>query len=80
MKQEPFNAHFAEANHNGEDDWEMRLIDQTDNVKDLRRKVESFWQQELKTFQPNGLNDREVALCYYLLQLPLCNFVPQYLM
>ena len=80
VKQEPFNAHFAEANHNGEDDWEMRLIDQTDNVKDLRRKVESFWQQELKTFQPNGLNDREVALCYYLLQLPLCNFVPQYLM
>ena len=63
MKQESFNAHFVEANHNGEDDWEMRLIDQTDNVKDLRRKVESFWQQELETFQPNGLNDREVALC-----------------
>ena len=34
MKQKSFNAHFAEANHNGEEDWEMRLIDQTDNVEE----------------------------------------------
>ena len=26
VKQESFNAHFAEVNHNGEDDWEVRLI------------------------------------------------------
>ena len=37
MKQESFNAHFAEADHNGEEDWEVRLIDQTDNVEDLRK-------------------------------------------
>ena len=61
VKQESFNAHFAEANHNGEEDWEVRLIDQTDNVEDLRKR-ESFWQHELETFQPNGLNEREVAL------------------
>ena len=61
VKQEPFNAHFAEANLNGEEDWEVRLIDQTENVEDLRKR-KSFWQHELETFQPNGLNEREVAL------------------
>ena len=34
---------------------------ETDNVEDLRKR-ESFWQPELETFQPNGLNEREVAL------------------
>ena len=53
--------YFAEVNHNGEDDWEVRLIDQTDNVEELRKRG-SFWQHELDTFQPNGLNEREVAL------------------
>ena len=41
VKQESFHAYFAEVNHNGEDDWEVRLIDQTDNVEDLRKR-ESF--------------------------------------
>ena len=61
MKQESFNAHFADANHNEEEDWELCLIDQTDNVEDLR-KWEYFWQHELETFQSNGLNEHEVAL------------------
>ena len=26
-----------EVNHNGEDDWEVRLIDQTDNVEELEK-------------------------------------------
>ena len=65
-KQVSFNAHFAEVNHNGEDDWEVRLIDQTDNVKDLRRR-ESFWQHELDTFHPDGLNELEVAFLYLTL-------------
>ena len=79
VKQESINAHFAEADHNGEEDWEVRLIDQTDNVEDLRKR-ESFWQHELETFQSNGLNEREVALFCYLPQLPFCNFDPQYLL
>ena len=41
-------------------DWEITLIDQTDSVDDLRRR-HSFWQYELNTFQPNGLNERDVA-------------------
>ena len=61
VKQESFNAYFAEVNHNGEDDLEVRLIDQTDNVEELKKK-ESFWQHELHTFQPNGLNGREGVL------------------
>ena len=43
VKQESFNTHFADVIHNGEDDWEVRLIDQTDNVEDPRKK-ETFWQ------------------------------------
>ena len=60
-KQQSFNAHFAEANHNGEENWEVRLIDQTANIEDLRKR-ESFSQHELETFKSNGLNGREVAL------------------
>ena len=61
VKQEPFHAHFAEVLHQGESDWEVRLIDQRASVDDVRRR-ESYWQQELDRFQPNGLNEREVAL------------------
>ena len=61
VKQESFHAHFEKDGHNGICDWEVRLIDQAENVDDLRRR-ESFWQHELDTFQPNGLNEREVAL------------------
>ena len=61
VKQESFHAHFADDIHSGEGDWEVRLIDQSDCTEDLR-KGESFWQHELDTFQPNGFNEREVAL------------------
>ena len=57
VKQESFNPHFAEAEHNGVEDWEVRLIDENDNVEDLRKR-ESFWQHELETFQLNGLNEQ----------------------
>ena len=40
---------------------EVRLTDQSDSTEDLRKR-EPFWQQELDTSQPNGLNEREVAL------------------
>ena len=61
VKQESFNAHFAEVKHNDEDDWEVRLIDQTDNVEELRKR-DLLCQHEWDTFQPNGLNEYEVAL------------------
>ena len=34
-----------------------------ENVEELRKK-ESFWQHELNTFQPLGLNEREVPLLF----------------
>ena len=61
VKQESYHAHFAESRHQGESDWKVKLIDQGVNVDDVRRR-ESFWQHELDTFQPNGLNELEVAL------------------
>ena len=67
-KQESFNVHFAEVNHNGEDNWEVKLIDQNDNLEELRKR-EFFGQHELDTFQPNGLNEREVAFLIFKSQL-----------
>ena len=61
LNKSQFNTHFGEVNHNGKDDWEVRLIDQTDNEEDLRKR-ESFWQHKLDTFQPNRLHEREEAL------------------
>ena len=63
VKQQPFHAHFADGVHNGEGDWEVRLIDKSDSTEDVRKR-ESFWQHELETFQPIGLNEREVTLFY----------------
>ena len=59
--QESFHAHFTDGLHQGESDSEVRLIDQGVSVDDVRLR-ESYWQHELDTFQPNGLNEREVLL------------------
>ena len=60
--------------------WEVRLIHQTNNVEELRKR-KSFWQHELDTFQPNVLNQREVALFLMLIpQFLFCNVDLQYLL
>ena len=41
VKQESFHTHFADGPHSSEGDWEVRLIDQSDSTKDLRKR-ESF--------------------------------------
>ena len=61
VKQESSHAHFAESFHQGESDWEVWLIDQRVSVDDVRQR-EPYGQHERDTFQPNGLNEREVAL------------------
>ena len=61
VKQQPFHVHLAEGRHQGESDWKVRLIDQGVRVDAVRQR-KSFWQHELHAFQPNGLNEREVAL------------------
>ena len=62
--QQSFHAHFSQENHNGMEDWKFTLIDQAENVDILRRK-EAFWQNALDTFQPQGLNEREVTWDYF---------------
>ena len=46
----------------------MRLINQTNNVnvKELIKR-QPFWKREQHTFQPNGLNEAEVALLIFKL-------------
>ena len=63
IKQESFHVHFSEEGHYGEKDWVITLTDSAENVEELRKK-ESFWQHELNTFQPLGLNEREVPLLF----------------
>ena len=58
VKQRPFYGHFEDEKH-GITDWEITLIDLVESVDDLRKR-ESFWQYD--TFQPNGLNGRDVTL------------------
>ena len=41
-KQDSFHAHFAEGLHQGESDWEFRLIDQGVSADNVRRR-EFFW-------------------------------------
>ena len=38
IKQKSFNARFAEVNYTYEHDWEVRLIDKTDNVEKFRKR------------------------------------------
>ena len=38
VKQESFHAHFPEGLHQGESDWEVRLIDQRVSVDDVRQR------------------------------------------
>ena len=61
VKQASFYTHFGDDKHHGMSDWEITLIDQMVIVDNLKRR-ESFLQYELDTFQPNGLNERDVAL------------------
>ena len=56
-----FHSHFNEEGHNGRKDWAFQIIEKVDDLK-LLRKRESFWQHKLNTFEPEGLNVREVAI------------------
>ena len=50
VKQESFYTHFENGVHSDESDREVRMIDQSDNTEDLRRRRHSFWESELDTF------------------------------
>ena len=60
VPQQSFHNHFSQQDHNGMEDWSIKLIDHADNDT-LLRKQESYWQNKLNTFVPLGLNEREVT-------------------
>ena len=60
VPQMSFHSHFAQPCHNGMLDWEFQLIEQVNDPL-LLRKRESYWQYELSTFFPDGLNERDVT-------------------
>ena len=57
----PIGISLKGIQSNNMSDWEITLIDQAESVDNLRRR-ESSWQYEFDTFQPNGLNECDVAL------------------
>ena len=61
VPQMTFHSHFYQPGHSGFSDWQFTLIDQSSDVKSLRKR-EVFWQEKLNTFMPFGLNEKEVAL------------------
>ena len=59
VPQTSLHAHFAQTGHNGIKDMSFKIIDCASNLKDIKKR-ESFWQYKLKTFSPDGLNERNV--------------------
>ena len=59
VPQRELHSHFAKSDHKGLEDMQFTLIDSgPDNI--IARKRETFWQYKLDTFEPNGLNIRNV--------------------
>ena len=56
--QKLFHGHYIQDDHEGKDNWQFTLIDQCTTNAELRKR-EIYWQHRLKTFFPNGLNERE---------------------
>ena len=60
VSQAALHSHFAQHGHNGVGDFSFKIIDGAGSLKEIRKK-ESFWQYKLKTFLPEGLNERNVS-------------------
>ena len=58
--QASLHSHFSQDDHNGIHDFSFKIIDSARNLTELRKR-ESFWQYKLRTFTPEGLNDRNVT-------------------
>ena len=56
--QKLFQEHYIQDDHEGKDNWQFTLTDQYTTNAELRKR-EVYWQHRLKTFFPNGLNERE---------------------
>ena len=66
-KQEPFHAHFVDDVHSGEGGWEVRLIDQSNSIEDLRKRESKFFSQmvsmSMKWLYFNNCNAYFASIC-----------------
>ena len=69
FEQEYFYAHFDKANRCGAEDWITALINKVETGTEWYMK-KSFWQNELNTSVPCGLNERTNLIPVYF--FPLC--------
>ena len=58
--QKLFHRHCIQDDHEGKDDWQFAVIDQCTTKSELTKR-EIYCQHRLKTFFPNGLNEREIS-------------------
>ena len=58
-----FHEHCCSEGHQGIENRSATLIDQVEDLNSLRKK-ELYWINRLNTWDPNGLNVREVSEAY----------------
>ena len=63
LKQKCFHEHHCSDRHYGLEDWVITLIDDTNTLKELRRK-ELNWMYRLKTYALYGLNERNIHVAF----------------
>ena len=61
IPQKLFHNHHCLDGHLGIDDWDFTLFEQYETHKQLKER-ETFWQHQLRTFYPLGLNEKEEYL------------------
>ena len=58
IPQKFFHDHYCLDAHLGTDDWDFTIFEQCETHKQLKER-ETFWQHQLKTFYPLGLNGKD---------------------
>ena len=61
IPQKLFHDHYCLDVHFGIDDCDFTLLEQCETHKQLKER-ETFWQHQLKTFYPLGLNEKQEYL------------------
>ena len=61
VQQQRFHEHYGQQCHNEIDDWQFTLIEQY-KIHEQLIEMGTFWQRRLKTFYPDGLNEKKEFL------------------
>ena len=57
IPQKNFHDHYCLVDYLGINDWDFTHCDQSETHKQLKER-KTFWQHQLKTFYPLGLNEK----------------------